>query len=96
MKKLLVIIKREYLYRVRTKAFLITTVLMPLFVVFTAVAPALLFSIKSGGATRIAVVDETGKLYETVRNSILAARDEDEGEKGGARPQIPARGLPGH
>jgi ABC-2 type transport system permease protein len=95
MRKLLVIIKREYLYRVRTKAFLITTVLMPLFVVFSAVAPALLFSIKTGGATRVAVVDETGKLYESVRDSILAARDEDEAEQASAPPQIPARGMPG-
>jgi ABC-2 type transport system permease protein len=97
MRKLLVIIKREYLYRVRTKAFVITTVLMPLFVVFSAVAPALLFSIKSGGATRIAVVDETGKLYESVRNSIITSRDEDEEESAKAQPQaqIPARGMPG-
>lgn len=97
MRKLLVIIKREYLYRVRTKAFVITTVLMPLFVVFSAVAPALLFSIKSGGATRIAVVDETGKLYESVRNSIVTSRDEDEedGAKAQPQPQIPTRGMPG-
>jgi ABC-2 type transport system permease protein len=95
MRKLLVIIKREYLYRVRTKAFLITTVLMPLFVIFTAVAPALLFSIKSGGATRIAVVDETGKLYESVRSSILTSRDEGEDENAKAQPQIPTRGMPG-
>jgi ABC-2 type transport system permease protein len=95
MRKLLVIIKREYLYRVRTKAFVITTVLMPLFVVFSAVAPALLFSIKSGAATRIAVVDETGKLYESVRGSILTSRDEDEEEGAKAQPQIPTRGVPG-
>ena len=95
MRKLLVIIRREYLYRVRTKAFVITTVLMPLFVVFSAVAPALLFSIKSGGATRIAVVDETGKLYESVRDSIIAARDEDDEERARSQPQVPARGLPG-
>ncbi|MFN2481899.1 MAG: ABC transporter permease [Pyrinomonadaceae bacterium] len=95
MRKLLVIIRREYLQRVRTKAFLFATLLMPLFVVFTAVAPALLFSIKSGGATRIAVVDETGQLYEPVRDSILTSRGEDEEGKAKAQPQMPAGGMPG-
>ncbi|MCA1629447.1 MAG: ABC transporter permease [Acidobacteria bacterium] len=95
MRKLLVIIRREYLQRVRTKAFLFATLLMPLFVVFTAVAPALLFSIKSGGATRIAVVDETGQLYESVRDSILTSRGEDEEGKAKAQPQMPAGGMPG-
>ncbi|MFL6229611.1 MAG: ABC transporter permease [Pyrinomonadaceae bacterium] len=95
MRKLLVIVRREYIQRVRTKAFLITTLLLPLFVVGSAVVPGLLFSLKSGGATRLAVVDETGKLYESVRDAIQNSRDEDEdGNKAPAQPQMPARGMP--
>jgi ABC-2 type transport system permease protein len=95
MRKLLVIIKREYLARVRTKAFLITTILLPLFVVASAVVPGLLFSLKSGGATRLAVVDETGKLFAPVREALLTSGDVDEeGESSVPRTQLPARGMP--
>jgi ABC-2 type transport system permease protein len=95
MRKLLVIVKREYIQRVRTKAFLITTILLPLFVVGSAVVPGLLFSIKSGSATRLAVVDGTGKLYESVRDSIQHARGDGEDDGGKAQQvQMPTRGMP--
>jgi ABC-2 type transport system permease protein len=95
MRKLLVIVKREYLARVRTKAFLITTLLLPLFVVASAVVPGLLFSIKSGGATRIAVVDETGKLFAPVREALLTSGDEgEEGKPASTNVRVPSRGMP--
>lgn len=80
MKKLLVIIRREYASRVRTKAFVVSTVLMPLLIVVSGVLPGLLFSIKSG-ATRLAVFDETGRLYEPVRESLLAPRRRGRGDE---------------
>jgi ABC-2 type transport system permease protein len=39
--------------------------------VILTVVPAMLFSMKAGDATRIAVIDQTGKLYERVRETIL-------------------------
>ncbi|HLL76878.1 MAG TPA: ABC transporter permease [Pyrinomonadaceae bacterium] len=94
MKKLLVIIRREYVSRVRTKAFVVTTVLMPLLIVLSGVLPGLLFSIKTGGATRLAVLDETGRLYEPVRESLLAPRRRDTGDDGRAKAgAIPMRGV---
>jgi ABC-2 type transport system permease protein len=95
MRKLLVIVKREYVARVRTKAFVVMTILMPLLVVASGVLPGLLFSMKTGGATRLAVVDETGRLYEPVRESLLTTREEDEEEGGSkASAQMPTRGMP--
>jgi len=75
MNKLLVIIRREYLNRLRTKAFIITTLLGPLIIVSFAVVPGLLFQMKTGGTTKVAVVDLTGKLYEGVRESILTSHE---------------------
>ena len=94
MKKLLVIIGREYTSRIKTKAFLVSTILMPLFIVMTGVLPGLLFSMKTGGATKLAVFDETGRLYEPVRQALTAGRARDEGDlsKAGAGP---LRGAPG-
>jgi ABC-2 type transport system permease protein len=80
MNKLVAIIKREYLQRVRTKFFVIMTVLGPLMLVVFTVLPGLLFNVKAGGDTRIAILDQTEgtKLYESVRNSLLKSENEDE------------------
>ena len=73
MRKLLAIIKREYIQRVRTKFFVVMTVLGPLMLVVFTIVPGLLFSIKAGGDTRIAIVDQTegAKVYESIRRSLL-------------------------
>jgi ABC-2 type transport system permease protein len=71
MNKLFAVIKREYLQRLRSRMFIITTILGPLMLIVFSVIPSLIFSIKAGGATKIAVVDQTGRLYERVRTSIL-------------------------
>jgi ABC-2 type transport system permease protein len=93
MRKLLVIIRREYLSRVRTKAFVVSTILMPLLIVASGVLPGLLFSIKAGGATRLAVLDETGRLYEPVRESLLEGRRRDAGDGGARAGGLPAGGV---
>lgn len=80
MNKLLAVIKREYLQRVRTKFFVVMTVLGPVMLLVFTVVPGLLFTIKSGD-TRIAIVDETSGsvLYQPLRNALLMSkRDDDE------------------
>jgi ABC-2 type transport system permease protein len=79
MNKFLAIVKREYVQRVRTKFFVIMTLLGPLMLVVFTIVPGLLFSIKAGGDTRIAIVDQTEgtKLSDSIRRSLLR---EDRGE----------------
>ncbi len=83
MNKLLAVIKREYLQRVRTKFFVIMTILGPLMLVVFTIVPGLLFSLKSGD-TRIAIIDQTANanLYTPVRNALVRGRDEDEDDEG--------------
>jgi ABC-2 type transport system permease protein len=83
MRKFLAVVKREYLQRVRTKMFIIMTILGPVIMVILTVVPAMLFSMKAGDATRIAIVDQTGKLYERARDSILRGdeRKNEDNEK---------------
>lgn len=83
MNKLLTIIKREYLERVRNKTFIIATALAPILMVALVVVPALLAGIKMGEATRIAIVDETGRMAERVRNSIVGESAKAGEEKSG-------------
>jgi ABC-2 type transport system permease protein len=87
MNKLLAIIKREYLQRVRTKFFVVMTVLGPLMLVVFTIVPGLLFSLKSGN-TRIAIVDQTegAKLYDPIRNALLKQDDDEDAQVG--KPKI--------
>jgi ABC-2 type transport system permease protein len=80
MTKFLAIVKREYLTRVRTKMFIVATVLGPVMILVFTIVPALIFNLKAGGATRIAIVDETGRLYNRVHDSLMNERGDDEEE----------------
>ncbi len=59
MDKIWLVIKREYLTRVRNKTFILSTILLPLFFIGFIFASAY-FSIKSVDKQKIAVVDENG------------------------------------
>jgi ABC-2 type transport system permease protein len=94
MIKFLAIIKREYLQRVRSKMFVIATVLGPLMLAFFAVIPAFIFSIR-GAPKHIAIVDDSAVgLYDRVRQSILAGPDVDtdpEKERGAGKASSEGR-----
>jgi ABC-2 type transport system permease protein len=82
MNKLLAIIRREYLQRVRTKFFVILTILGPVMLVVFTILPGLLFRVKAGGDTRIAIIDQTegGKLYDPIRLALLKQERDDQEE----------------
>jgi len=69
MKKFFAIVKREYLTRVRSKMFILMTVLGPVVVSLFGVVPALIFSIKAA-PVKIAVVDQTGRLFQALTESV--------------------------
>lgn len=58
MNKIWAVIRREFIERVRTKAFILGTVLFPVFLAAMMILPALLLT-KSSGVRRVAVVDGT-------------------------------------
>lgn len=70
MKKLLLIIGREYFERVRNKSFIIVTLLMPLFMIGIMVAPSLMMFY--GGKSeqkRVMVVDRSGMVVDKLYSS---------------------------
>ena len=94
MRKTLAVVRREYTQGIRSKAFIISTLLAPLFMLFMFVLPGLLFTMKTGGATRLAVVDQTGRMYEPVREALLRADDDKRRARGcprAGRDTRPAR-----
>ena len=71
MNKLGVIIKREYLTRVKKRSFIILTILGPIFFVLLALVPSIIAknSEKMEDRKSIAVLDETGWYHEKFKNS---------------------------
>jgi len=81
--KLWAIVKREYLERVRTKAFVIGTILGPVLMSGMMLVPMLAARAK-GKPLRVAVVDATGQLGAEVERALADVRV-------GARPRFVIR-----
>lgn len=60
MHKLGLVIRREYVTRVRKKSFIILTLLMPLLMVLLSLLPLWLSTLNDGSEKNIAVIDPTG------------------------------------
>jgi len=71
--KLRAIVRREYIERVRTKGFVIATVLGPVLMAALMVVP-LLVARSSGKLLQVAVLDETGVLQSRVEEALRSAR----------------------
>jgi ABC-2 type transport system permease protein len=74
MNKIAIIIKREYLSRVRKKTFILSTILTPL--LFAAViAAVVIITVKNVRNEQVAVVDPGGILKASIKNSDLVTYD---------------------
>ncbi|HMK31635.1 MAG TPA: ABC transporter permease [Terriglobales bacterium] len=70
MRNVWLIIRREYVERVRTKAFLISTLILPLFMLAVTVLPAKLAGMKAEGTRHIVVVTSRSSLGEAVKRQL--------------------------
>jgi len=68
------VIQREYVERIRSKAFIITTLLMPVFMASTILVPAFLANLRSGGTRRLVLVSDNPALAEAVARQLLAPK----------------------
>ncbi|MDT5293432.1 MAG: type transport system permease protein [Acidobacteriota bacterium] len=88
MRKFRAVVRREYVQRVRSKMFLIVTLGAPLMFALFTVVPMLMAGIRTGGPFRLAVVDETGRMYERMRESLTRGRDDVSDEEEEAKPEV--------
>ncbi len=80
------VIRREFVERVRTKAFIISTVLGPVFFGAMAIVPGYLMS-RDTGVKRIAVVDASGNEFgQKLTTGLKTAKRR--GEDAGARYEV--------
>jgi ABC-2 type transport system permease protein len=97
MKKMFVVMKREYLQAVRKKVFIIMTLLFPFLMAGLMVLPGLMMA-KGMGQKRIAVLDGTGTLREAFANANAKEPEEKVDTKKAAQKAIEGggrqRGLP--
>lgn len=69
MNKLLAIVRREYLTRVRSKWFIISTVLAPILLLGAMALPVLLAINQTERSVQISVLDETGRVLPELRET---------------------------
>ena len=75
MDRLWPVVRREYLERVRSRAFLIGTVAAPLLLAGILLLPAMMMKGQHGGRPlRVAVLDETGSLCDPVAEGLSRQR----------------------
>lgn len=60
MKKIGIIIRREFLYRVKKRSFVLLTVLMPFLFAAVVIVPVALSSLKSDEQQKVVIIDRTG------------------------------------
>lgn len=84
MSKVFAVIRREFVERVRTKAFVIGTLLGPLFFIGMAVLPALLLSRETTGRKVVVIDAGTGEFGGKVTAALAAAK------KGSVRRRRPS------
>ncbi|HJP90802.1 MAG TPA: ABC transporter permease [Pyrinomonadaceae bacterium] len=70
MRKFFAVVKREYMQRVRAKMFIVSTILLPLVMSLFILVPAIILSIDTGSPMRLAVVDQTGKVYGHLKGAL--------------------------
>jgi ABC-2 type transport system permease protein len=71
MNKIWIIIKREYLIRVRKRSFIILTLLGPILLAAIIIAPVYFTSLQEHKVRTIAVIDQTGIYDDTLINTTL-------------------------
>ena len=70
------IARREYLERIRTKSFLIMTILIPLMMAGFLLGPSILMNPMSRGARHLVVVASRTQTAETIRHELTKAQEE--------------------
>lgn len=78
MRRVWLVVKREYLTRVRTKGFVIGTLSVPLITAAVFFLPVLVAGRQAAQTIEIAIVDESGALAEEVARNLETQEEEND------------------
>lgn len=87
MRKFLAVVKREYVQRVRAKMFIVSTVLLPAVMSLFGIIPAVIMRIETGGPLRVAVVDQTGRMYVPLQAAFQDTQTDEAAPQPSPDPQ---------
>jgi ABC-2 type transport system permease protein len=87
MRKFLAVVKREYVQRVRAKMFIVSTVLLPIVMSLFGIVPAVILNIDAGGPLRVAVIDQTGKMYAPLQTAFQEEESQEAAAQQAASPE---------
>src|SRR5688500_19095196 len=86
MRKFLAVVKREYVQRVRAKMFIVSTILLPVVMSLFGFVPAIILNIDTGGPLRVAVIDQTGKMYVPLERPLWTEESEESAQQASTEP----------
>jgi ABC-2 type transport system permease protein len=89
LKNVWLVAKREYLERVKTKAFIILTILTPVLIAAFGIGPSALMMKKTKGERRVVVVSANGELVAAIKRNLEEGEDKA-AKKDGVSPQADA------
>src|SRR5690348_18476905 len=92
MRNIWLIARREYLERVRTRSFMIMTVLTPLLMAGLTIGPGLLAARVSHTSRHIVVVASDQQTGDTIREQLIHENDESRQSEEAARKTSMRRG----
>ena len=93
LRRITAVVRREYLERVRTKAFWISTLIVPLFLGAVMIVPAWLAA-RGAGEFTVAVLDLSGRFAELIdaeAQGMLSDNDETMRFPGATRSGLSTR-----
>src|SRR5271155_2560353 len=76
LRNIFLVARREYLEAVRTKLFVIMTLLMPTLMLGFSVGPSLLMTVKSGKATKVTIATMNQEYGDAIRDRILHGKEQ--------------------
>jgi ABC-2 type transport system permease protein len=76
MSKVLTVIRKEYLERVRSKAFMIGTLLGPLFMGLIIIGPTMLGNVTGSQERTVAVLDLSGEVHDLLAAALVQNGDD--------------------
>ena len=69
--KVLVVARWEFIEKVKTKAFIISLVVTPVFMILMSVVPTLLMTKPDTTTTRVGIIDNTGEIASVLNNELF-------------------------
>src|SRR5437763_13189002 len=93
MRNIFLIARREYLERVRTKSFIVMTIMIPAFMLGVTVLPSLFMMKMCGGSKHYMVVAPQKRTAEMIRQQLAQLSDEERKQPAG-RQALERRSRP--